>query len=130
MLKLADSLGSCLKHVGNAGIHPSLIFTSRAERSSVAVILVATSYVIMAVFIVVCMSESCGVMRVSKVISICARQAKHRYLRIHPNANYGQSVQSLRLSITLSLRSTKVAYRGTYSIIRMIALATSGCDIN
>jgi hypothetical protein len=56
--------------------------------------------------------------------------AKHRYLRIHPNANYGQSVQSLRLSITLSIRSIIIAYKGTYSIIRIIALARSGCDIN
>jgi hypothetical protein len=69
-------------------------------------------------------------MQASEVISICARLAKHRYLRIHPNANYGQSVQSLRLSTTLSITSKRIAYKGTYCIIRIIALATSGCDIN
>jgi hypothetical protein len=57
-------------------------------------------------------------------------QAKQRYLRIHPNAQLCQSVQSLRLSITLFIESKLVAYKGTNSIIRIIALAISGCDIS
>ena len=70
-------------------------------------------------------------MRVIIIILICARRAKQRYLRIHHNANYVSLYSHYTVSLLHSPSKAKViAYKGRYSIMRMIALATIGCHIN